>query len=154
MKNDETFTLYVDFHHISTFGWEDPLFIDKLMQEYGRFEPYLKQGLTMFLAENGVQITNQTWYQIGIYNLPNINKIRDLKTGSLGKILSIHGTVTRTTEVKPELLLGSFKCTGCDAKIPAVEQEYKYTKPTRCENDRCMSTEFELDNASSKFTDW
>lgn len=27
--------------------------------------------------------------------------------------MSIHGTVTRTTEVKPELLLGSFKCLEC-----------------------------------------
>jgi len=45
--------------------------------------------------------------------MPTINKIRDLKVSTLGRLMSIHGTVTRTTEVKPELLLGSFKCLEC-----------------------------------------
>ena len=106
---------------MSSFNWEDPLFLDKLIQEYSRFEPYLRQALTLFLADNGLQINKTTWFQLGIYNLPSINKIRDLKTGSLGRIMSIHGTVTRTTEVKPELMLGAFKCQKCDAIIPAVE---------------------------------
>jgi DNA replication licensing factor MCM6 len=60
-------------------------------------------------------------FQLAIYNLPQINKIRDLKTGSLGKMMSIHGTVTRTTEVKPELLNGCFKCKLCKSTVPAVE---------------------------------
>ena len=68
--------------------------------------------------------------------------------------MSIHGTVTRTTEVKPELMLGAFKCCKCDAIIPAVEQEFKFTKPTKCENDRCVSNEFELENNGSIFMDW
>jgi DNA replication licensing factor MCM6 len=42
-----------------------------------------------------------------------MNKIRDLKVMALGRLMSIHGTVTRTTEVKPELILGAFKCVEC-----------------------------------------
>lgn len=42
-----------------------------------------------------------------------MNKIRDLKVMALGRLMAIHGTVTRTTEVKPELILGSFKCLEC-----------------------------------------
>ena len=57
----------------------------------------------MFLADQGHDVTDSKWFQVGIYNLPGVNKIRDLKTLSLGKIMSIQGTVTRTTEVKPEL---------------------------------------------------
>ena len=63
--------------------------MDKLMHEYARFEPYLKKALTQFLSERGHQIVQQRWFQVGIYNMPQINKIRDLKTMSLGKIMSI-----------------------------------------------------------------
>ena len=51
MKMDESKTLYVDFTHMSSFVWEDPQFMDRLAGEYVRFEPYLRQGLTMFLAD-------------------------------------------------------------------------------------------------------
>ena len=42
LKIEEATTMYVDFHHLSSFNWEDPLFLDKLISEYGRFEPYLR----------------------------------------------------------------------------------------------------------------
>ena len=113
LKQEEKQTLYVDYSHLVSFNWEDPQFLDKLFAEYARFEPYLKKALTQFLAEQGQQIVHDRWFNVGIYNLPQINKIRDLKTMSLGKIMSIQGTVTRTTEVKPELQLGTFKCLQC-----------------------------------------
>lgn len=50
-----------------------------------------------------------------------MNKIRDLKVMALGRLMSIHGTVTRTTEVKPELILGSFKCLECGGMQDNVE---------------------------------
>ena len=49
-----------------SFNWEDPGFMDKLMQEYSRFEPYLKKALTQFLADHGHQIVHNRWYQVGI----------------------------------------------------------------------------------------
>ena len=39
----------------------------------------------------------------------------------MGRLVSIHGTVTRTTEVKPELLLGSFKCMECTTINAGIE---------------------------------
>lgn len=41
---------------------------------------------------------------------------------ALGRLMSIHGTVTRTTEVKPELILGTFKCLECGSIQDNVEQ--------------------------------
>lgn len=61
-------------------------------------------------------------FQIGFYNMPSINKIRDLKSLALGRLMSIHGTITRTTEVKPELIMGSFKCKECQTLCPSMEQ--------------------------------
>lgn len=50
-----------------------------------------------------------------------MNKIRDLKVMALGRLMSIHGTVTRTTEVKPELLLGTFRCQECGEITEHIE---------------------------------
>ena len=42
-----------------------------------------------------------------------MEKLRDLKTALVGKLTTISGTVTRTSEVRPELLKGSFDCEMC-----------------------------------------
>lgn len=87
--------------------------------------------------------------------MPSIQKIRDLKVTALGRLMSIHGTVTRTTEVKPELLNGSFKCLECQAITTNMEQQFKFTEPARCEDEKCGNrTKWELLNSDSKFIDW
>jgi len=57
-----------------------------------------------------------------------------LKTANLGKIMSIEGTVTRTTEVKPELSIGTFRCKMCETLTDGIEQQFKYTKPIKCKS--------------------
>ena len=47
------------------------------------------------------------------------------------------GTVTRTSEVRPELYLGTFECLQCHATVPNVEQQYKYTEPLICPETSC-----------------
>lgn len=97
----------------------------------------------------------ERYYQIGYYNLPNINKIRDLKVNALGRLMSIHGTVTRTTEVKPELIVGAFKCGECSTIVEGIEQQFKFTEPVRCLNELCMNrTKWEVLNQDSTFIDW
>jgi DNA replication licensing factor MCM6 len=87
--------------------------------------------------------------------MPQIMKIRDMKSTVLGRLMSIHGTVTRTTEVKPELNIGSFKCLECNSIYPSMEQQFKYTEPVRCVNERCMNkSKWELINSDSIFMDW
>jgi DNA replicative helicase MCM subunit Mcm2 (Cdc46/Mcm family) len=38
--------------------------------------------------------------------MESTGKIRDLKTGILGKLTTITGTITRSTEARPELYIG------------------------------------------------
>ena len=90
MVQDEKTTLSVDYRHLSSFQWQDPLFMDKLLQEYNRFEVYLREAATKHLSDRcGYSIGKGKFILLAIYNLPNINKIRDLKTGSLGRMMSI-----------------------------------------------------------------
>jgi DNA replication licensing factor MCM6 len=46
----------------------------------------------------------------------------------IGQLMSISGTVTRTSEVRPELVSGTFTCENCRTTISDVEQQFKYTE--------------------------
>jgi len=48
--------------------------------------------------------------------------------GRIGQLNSISGTVTRTSEVRPELISGTFSCEMCQTTIRDVEQQFKYTE--------------------------
>jgi DNA replicative helicase MCM subunit Mcm2 (Cdc46/Mcm family) len=67
-------------------------------------------------------------FNIAFYNLPLTSGIRDLRMDRIGQLMSISGTVTRTSEVRPELVSGTFVCEGCRATIRDVEQQFKYTE--------------------------
>lgn len=81
--------------------------------------------------------------------------MRELDANKIGQLLAFSGTVTRTSEVKPELLFGTFKCGSCDQIVFNVEQQFKYTQPIICPNPTCSNTtDWELLPNSSKFVDW
>uniref|UniRef100_A0A0D3AU46 DNA replication licensing factor MCM6 n=1 Tax=Brassica oleracea var. oleracea TaxID=109376 RepID=A0A0D3AU46_BRAOL len=64
--------------------------------------------------------------------------LRELTTAEIGKLVSVTGVVTRTSEVRPELLYGTFKCLDCGSVIKNVEQQFKYTQPTICVSPTCL----------------
>jgi DNA replication licensing factor MCM6 len=71
------------------------------------------------------------------------------------QLTSISGTVTRTSEVRPELLFGTFQCNVCSAIIRDVQQEFHYTQPSSCAIDVCGNrSDFRLLPTASKFADW
>jgi MCM OB domain len=55
-------------------------------------------------------------------------RIRALRTDVVGRLLAITGTVTRTSEVRPELLYGSFCCNDCQTVTRDVKQNYCFTQ--------------------------
>lgn len=67
-------------------------------------------------------------FSIAFYNLPLTSGIRDLRMDRIGQLMSISGTVTRTSEVRPELVSGTFTCETCRTTISDVEQQFKYTE--------------------------
>lgn len=94
-------------------------------------------------------------FAIAFYNLPLVSRVRSLRAKNIGQLLSISGTVTRTSEVRPELSLGTFICEGCRSVIPNVEQTFRYTEPTQCPNAECGNRlAWQLDIRQSTFIDW
>jgi len=106
----------------------------------------------------GEKTTNQQTdklFTLAFYNLPLVSRVRQLRTGSIGKLLSISGTATRTSEVRPELFLATFVCENCRTVIANVEQTFRYTEPTQCPNLTCGNRQgWRLDIRQSTFVDW
>jgi len=161
MKQNELNTLNVDFAHVSAF---DSTLAEAVQSEYYRFEPYIRQALQNFVYQLQPRYAQDTGTRTGngvkefwvsFYNMPAVDRIRDIRTENIGRLCAITGTVTRTSEVRPELLSGVFTCLECNTKQPSVEQQFRFTQPSVCINPLCNErTRFKLDRDDSTFVDW
>ncbi len=143
MREYELTTLYVNFRHLLD---TDDVLADAIQRQYYRFLPFLRRALVNLVAEyepeylkiNPSGATTDSANQqardfnVAFYELPIVSGIRDLKTEKIGTLMSISGTVTRTSEVRPELLSGSFVCEACKGIVNDVEQQFKYTEVRDC----------------------
>jgi DNA replication licensing factor MCM6 len=139
MREYQLTTLYVDYGHLLQ---KDDVLADAIQRQYYRFLPYLRKALHNLVAEYEPEYlkinptsaaTDSTNLQsrefsVAFYHLPLVSAIRDLRTDKIGTLMSISGTVTRTSEVRPELLFGSFICEVCGALVHEIEQQFKYTE--------------------------
>ena len=113
------------------------------------------QGTSSETTQRNVNQQTDKIFTLAFYNLPLISRIRSLRTEQIGQLVSISGTVTRTSEVRPELSLGTFTCEACNTVVPNVEQTFRYTEPTICPNLTCQNKQaWRLDIRNSTFVDW
>lgn len=166
MREYEITTLYVDYGHILE---TDDVLADAIKNQYYRFLPYMRRALLNLVEEyepdylkinptaastDSANLQSRE-FNIAFFHLPLVSGIRDLRTDRIGQLMSISGTVTRTSEVRPELLYGSFVCEVCKGIINDIEQQFKYTEPSLCPNPTCGNrVAWQLQIDSSKFTDW
>lgn len=139
MREYELTTLYVDFAHILQ---RDLVLADAVQKQYYRFLSYLRRAVLNLVTEfepeylkiNPTAATTDSAnlqsreFNVAFYHLPLVNGIRELRTDKIGTLMSISGTVTRTSEVRPELLYGTFTCEVCSGLVHDVEQQFKYTE--------------------------
>jgi len=180
MKANDSSTLYIDYNHLVT--RENGVLAAAIREQFYRFLPFLQKGLRRIAkrhvpklleaSSNGIVSSQQTdletdstqssslnnlerIIQISFYNMPDLLKIRELRGEQIGALSAISGTVTRTSEVRPELFKGSFTCDNCRAVVDGVEQVFKYTEPTHCPNPDCGNQAYwSLDISKSQFIDW
>ena len=154
MRAAEQSTLHVDYVHV--LDWDEPL-AASLAEEFARFEPWLKAGLQEAVRAHAEEYAAaEGEYFVAFFNMPSTLKVRDLKMHCVGALVAISGTVTRTSDVFPELLYGRFRCRECDALSPPVEQQFKFTEPAACSaGGTCQNrSRWELRPESSRFCDW
>jgi len=81
--------------------------------------------------------------------------IRDIRINDHHKkLISVSGTVTKCTDVRPELKIAVFNCLKCNA-LTEVHQQFSYVTPKKCSGDKCDNkSDFELNETQSTFVDW
>lgn len=101
--------------------------------------------------------TDELKFVASFFDLPTFSGLRELKTNKLGCLITMCGTVTRTTEVKPELLVGTFQCNECMREVSGVEQQFKVTMPAVCPSRNCGNrTNWTLlgESRTTRWGDW
>ncbi|XP_031372500.1 DNA replication licensing factor MCM6 [Punica granatum] len=156
MKASESSTIFIDFSHVMHHSND---LQSAISDEYMRFEGYLRNACKRFVMEQRPTLiaddSPNKDINIAFFNLPSTKRLRELTTSEIGKLVSVTGVVTRTSEVRPELLLGTFKCLECGGVIRNVEQQFKYTEPTICANATCQNRgRWALLRQESRFADW
>ncbi|KAK9447473.1 MCM2/3/5 family-domain-containing protein [Limtongia smithiae] len=181
LKIEDRSTLYVDYTHLME---AHAILAQAITEQYYRFQPFLLRALhklvakyepTVFDSQRGSSTLSgsqggrrnttsstasktkprEKLFQIAFFNMPVVQRLRDLRTERVGCLMSISGTVTRSSEVRPELYKGSFTCDVCHAVVDNVEQMFRYTEPTICPNETCQNrTMWSLNVPASVFADW
>jgi DNA replication licensing factor MCM6 len=173
MAATDSCTLYLDFSHLRY--WSEAHIkglAEAVTERHYRFLPFLRRGLEACIRKYEPEYWGKTKQQMGagndaatpqtdkvfsiaFYNLPVATRIRALRTAQIGTLSSISATVTRTSEVRPELLLGTFTCENCRTVVHNVEQTFRYTEPTQCPNITCGNrVGWRLEIKQSSFVDW
>ena len=150
-------TLWVDVRHILR---DDAELAEAIQAEFLRFEPYLRQATQSLVHELHPELgeSSAMLYFVALFGIPQpAYSVRQLRTDRIGHLSALKGTVTRTSEVRPELLAGSFRCLKCGLLAARVPQQYHLTRPSVCRNPRCKNDsplQFVLETSSSELTDW
>ncbi|OAQ32515.1 MCM-domain-containing protein [Linnemannia elongata AG-77] len=169
LSNYDGHTLFVDYHDLMM---HDQVLAGAIEDQYYRFLPFLRRAVQNLTWKHNPQYAfiNTTMgensnvrptgamsreFSVAFHNVPSYEGIRDLRMSRLGKLMTISGTVTRTSEVRPELIQGTFICKDCGTKMDDVDQQFKYTEPLMCQSPTCGNrTNWELNIEQSKFMDW
>ena len=166
-ENDQYLVVSVDFKQMEE---QDPELCLTIIENYYLYYPELHDVTLQFLKERlpveveymykvlylqyHKQITPATAY-FTIINYDNVKALRDIRGSDVGVLVSLTGTVTRTTDVKPELIMGTFVCDVCGQVVKEVNQQFQFTKPDRCTSESCPNrTKFTFRMKESQFADW
>eukprot|EP00873_Tetraselmis_striata_P024216 jgi/Tetstr1/444480/TSEL_032361.t1 len=156
MVNDHASTLEIDYGHLNDF---DADLARMIADNFSRVEVHLRKALqnvvrkyhAAFCEEEGKE--REFW--VCIYNNTRFDTLRHLNVKDIGKLMSFTGTVTRTSEVRPELFMGTFRCQECNTVSRNVEQQFKFTVPCICSNPTCGNRDhWSLVREESTFIDW
>lgn len=157
MRERDLTTLFVDVCDMSR--WDESLCANVLEAHY-RLEPLLRRAAWQFAARHlgeyaSAEDGSARDFWVAFVNVEHEERLRELRSARVGKLSQWTGTVTRSTEVRPELFLGAFKCGVCGSVTRDVPQQFKYTQPAVCGNEGCDNrADWELVPELSRFVDW
>lgn len=145
--------------------WPDLLRFDEdvavaIESDFQRFAPFLDSALHRVL----LQYYSEDYSNRGrcdpslvFSQVSRCLTIRSLRASMVGQLCAIKGVVTRTSQVRPELLVGVFRCSDCGTESSPVAQQFHYTEPPACRSPQCENkNKFQLipHHPQTRFGDW
>ncbi|KAJ2847189.1 hypothetical protein GGI22_006048, partial [Coemansia erecta] len=86
-----------------------------------------------------------------------IAHMKTLKSNLVGKLVTVRGTVVRTSPIKPLLVQAQFICQRCGGSQLMKIIEGKYETPIKCQTQGCKSRVFDIDRrvgSATRSVDW
>jgi DNA replication licensing factor MCM6 len=157
LRQTEETTFVIDYRHLLSYNAE---LADALVDSFYRFEPYVRRALFEFVRKYapGLEVDQAgrpRMFWVSVCGLPHVRRLRDLRSDRVGSLVSFSATVTRTSEIRPELLVGTFQCGECNHVVVGIEQQNRYAEPPICSSADCGNrTNWKLIVERSKFVDW
>ncbi|GBE60961.1 DNA replication licensing factor [Babesia ovata] len=112
------------------------------------------QGIVDSIAQSLNRESKKLFLQF-LHSPSVIHPLKEVRCHMIGELIAIRGQVTRTSDVRPELIRGTFKCKACGTIIENVRQNFKYTVPVKCTSNNCLNLrDWELVMEQSLFCDW
>ena len=67
----------------------------------------------------------------------NVERLRDIKSNSIGALVSIKGIVTKASDVKPCIQVAVFACDVCGFEVYQVINSREFTPLVECPGSKC-----------------
>lgn len=115
--------VYVDFNELSSFSH---ILAENLLEN----PEETLQILEVALDELGL-VSNA---RVRFFGLPKDKreKIRNLRSKHIGKLVQIEGIVRQASEVRPQVVNAKFECPSCGTIISVLQLDSKFREPNRC----------------------
>ena len=99
LKINNKTTMIIDLRHFFDYdkNYDSRKYI---LGNFYRFSPFVDRAVKDFMIDIDAEWARERKFVASFINVPEILKIRQLKTSQLGKLTSITGTITRTSEKK------------------------------------------------------
>ena len=94
-----------------------------------------------------------TIYQPRFYNLPDTIRMANIRTSTVGCLISLRGTVTKARPKRLRVLDAGFVCAKCGLHQITPFMDGKYATPVRCGDIKCRSSKFVLNRKVANFCD-
>ena len=149
-------TLCIDWQHFIEYA---PTEAQLLQREFPRFRLALSYGLFDVLQDflnAETKDMHALMYDVAFFNVPLTFTVRSLRSTSNGTLCTLNATVTRMTQVRPELVQTCFSCSNCGTISDPVLQNYTYTVPLQCKREGCENTDMwsVSHNRHTVISDW
>jgi DNA helicase MCM8 len=81
--------------------------------------------------------------------------VRDMKSSAIGRLVTLRGTVVRTSQVRPLMVEAAATCGKCGETVRVPLPDGRYAAPRACPTDGCRGRKFAPDrSARAACVDW